>query len=142
MNLKYIKRLISNNAALINYVFFGVLTTIVNLLTFWLFNSVFNQNYLLANLIAWFVSVLFAFFTNKYFVFKSHTKGHYAFIKEFLLFIWMRVLSGIFDMGSMYILVSMLKVNGNLAKILTQFIIVVLNYVFSKTVIFKKRSLK
>ncbi len=56
---------------LIAYVFFGVLTTIVNFITYFLFASVFGINYLISNIIAWFVSVLFAYITNRIWVFES-----------------------------------------------------------------------
>lgn len=137
-----IKQLISTNMALINYVIFGVLTTAVNLIVFWVANTPLHLYYLVANLIAWFLSVVFAFFTNKYFVFKSRTIGWKPFLKEFLLFLWMRVLSGVFDMGSMFAMVSLLKIDDVIAKILTQFVIVMLNYTFSKVVIFKERGMK
>lgn len=137
-----LKLILKKNMSIINYIFFGVLTTGVNLLVFWLANSQFHLYYLFANLIAWFFSVIFAFFTNKYFVFKSSTKRFIFFIKEFFLFLWMRVLSGIFDMGSMFIMVSVMKIDSDIAKILTQFVIVILNYTFSKVVIFKERGEK
>ncbi|MFD0897519.1 GtrA family protein [Loigolactobacillus binensis] len=137
-----IKKILLKNMALINYIVFGVLTTAVNLGVFWLASSQLHLYYLLANLLAWFLSVVFAFFTNKYFVFKSRTVGLLPFLKEFLLFLWMRVLSGVFDMGSMFVMVSVLKINDVFAKILTQFVIVILNYTFSKAVIFKERGAK
>ncbi|MFD1317216.1 GtrA family protein [Loigolactobacillus zhaoyuanensis] len=136
------KKLLIKNIALINYIFFGVLTTAVNLGVFWLASSQLHLYYLLANLVAWFLSVVFAFFTNKYFVFKSRTTGLLPFLKEFLLFLWMRVLSGVFDMGSMFVMVSMIKIDDVIAKVLTQFVIVILNYTFSKAVIFKDRGTK
>ncbi|WP_367297555.1 GtrA family protein [Loigolactobacillus coryniformis] len=137
-----IKKILLNNMALINYIIFGVLTTAVNLGVFWLASSQLHLYYLLANLVAWFLSVVFAFFTNKYFVFKSRTAGLLSFLKEFLLFLWMRVLSGAFDMGSMFVMVSVLEINDVFAKILTQFVIVILNYAFSKAVIFRERGAK
>ena len=76
---------------LIAYVFFGVLTTIVNFITYFLFASVFGINYLISNIIAWFVSVLFAYITNRIWVFESKDDN---IIKEALLFYGGRVFSG------------------------------------------------
>ena len=79
---------------LIAYVFFGVLTTIVNFITYFLFEGVFGINYLISNIIAWFVSVLFAYITNRIWVFESKDDN---IIKEILLFYGGRVFSGAID---------------------------------------------
>ncbi|AEB30476.1 putative integral inner membrane protein [Carnobacterium sp. 17-4] len=117
---------------------FGGLTTVVNIVVFYLFDSVFEVHYLFANAIAIVVSILFAFFTNKKYVFKSSTPTFQLWLKEFSLFVSFRLLSAVFDMGSMWLLVDGLNLNANVAKIITQFIVVVLNYAFSKFFIFKQ----
>ncbi|WP_407371106.1 GtrA family protein [Carnobacterium sp.] len=133
-----IKSLISKYEELIGYLIFGGLTTIVNIVVFYLFDSVFEVHYLFANAIAIVVSILFAFFTNKKYVFKSSTPTFQLWVKEFSLFVSFRLLSAVFDMGSMWLLVDGLNLNANVAKIITQFIVVVLNYAFSKFFIFKQ----
>lgn len=132
-----IKSLVSRYEEVIGYLVFGVLTTVVNIVVFYLFDSVFEVHYLVANAIAIVVSILFAFFTNKKYVFKSSTPTFQLWLKEFSLFVSFRLLSAVFDMGSMWLLVDGLNVNANVAKIITQFIVVVLNYAFSKFFIFK-----
>ena len=133
-----IKNLVSKYEELIGYLIFGGLTTVVNIVVFYLFDSVFEVHYLFANAIAIVVSILFAFFTNKKYVFKSSTPTVQLWLKEFSLFVSFRLLSAVFDMGSMWLLVDGLNLNSNVAKIITQFIVVVLNYAFSKFFIFKQ----
>nr|WP_193352100.1 GtrA family protein [Carnobacterium sp. 17-4] len=132
------KSLVSRYEELIGYLIFGGLTTVVNIVVFYLFDSVFEVHYLFANAIAIVVSILFAFFTNKKYVFKSSTPTFQLWLKEFSLFVSFRLLSAVFDMGSMWLLVDGLNLNANVAKIITQFIVVVLNYAFSKFFIFKQ----
>ncbi|MGB7365724.1 MAG: GtrA family protein [Carnobacterium jeotgali] len=133
-----IKKFISRYEEVIGYLVFGGLTTVVNIVVFYLFDSIFGAHYLVANAIAIIVSILFAFFTNKKYVFKSETPTFQMWLKEFSLFVSFRLLSAVFDMGSMWLLVDGLDIDANLAKIITQFIVVALNYVFSKFFIFKQ----
>ena len=108
------------------YVFFGVLTTIVNFVTYFLFEGLFGINYLISNIIAWFVSVLFAYITNRIWVFESKDDN---IIKEVLLFYGGRVFSGAIDTALMYVFISIL--------IVVQVVVTILNYVFSKFLVFK-----
>lgn len=133
-----IKRFVNKYEEVIGYLIFGGLTTVVNIIVFYLFDSVFEVHYLIANAIAIVVSILFAFFTNKKYVFKSSTPTVQLWLKEFSLFVSFRLLSAVFDMGSMWLLVDGLNLNANVAKVITQFIVVVLNYGFSKFFIFKQ----
>lgn len=132
-----IKTLYKKYQEVIEYIIFGVLTTLVNILVFYLFNTVFQVSYLIANAISIAVAILFAFVTNKLFVFRSKTPSLQAAFREFYLFVGLRLVSGLLDMLTMYILVDALRIDANLSKLLTQFIVVVLNYVFSKLFIFK-----
>jgi putative flippase GtrA len=133
-----IKELVNKYAEVISYLIFGGLTTVVNIIVFYLFDSILDVHYLFANAIAIIASILFAFFTNKKYVFKSSTPTVKLWLKEFSLFVSFRLLSAVFDMGSMWLLVDGLELNTNIAKIITQFIVVVLNYAFSKFFIFKQ----
>lgn len=131
------KKIYQKNEEVISYLVFGVLTTLVNLAAFFIFNSLFEVQYLIANAISIAVSILFAFFTNKKYVFKSESLTAQAWLKEFILFCSFRLISAGFDMLSMWILIGGLELDSNLAKLATQFIVVVLNYFFSKWFIFK-----
>ena len=119
------------------YLFFGGLTTLVNIITFFVLR-LFNIEIYISNLIAWIVSVLFAFVTNKTIVFESDSNDKKKNIKELVSFFGFRILSLGMDMLSMYLLLQILSTEEMFAKIVTNIIVIVLNYIFSKLFIFKK----
>lgn len=119
------------------YLFFGVMTTVVNILTFQLCR-LFYIPLFLSNLIAWLLSVLVAFITNKLFVFESNNTSFSALLKEVLLFFMARVFSLGIDMLVIGCLVNIMMINELLSKIASNVIVIVVNYVLSKFIIFKK----
>lgn len=121
----------------IDYVFFGVLATGVNLLTFFFLDRLLAWPYLWANAVAIVLSILFAFVTNKRYVFRSKASSWQDHLQEFLRFISARLLSGGLDMLVLWILVDGLNMSSQWAKLLTQVMVVVLNYIFSKLFVFK-----
>lgn len=126
------------NKEITRYLIFGVLTTIVNIISFYLLDTVLNWPYLWANALSILFSILFAYITNKRFVFNSETTTFQAVVREFISFVSFRLLSGGLDMLSMWLLVDLITIDTFIAKLLTQFIVVVLNYIFSKFFVFKK----
>ena len=120
---------------IILYVIFGVLTTLVNFVTYIFFVRFLNINYLISNVLAWFLSVLFAYVTNKIWVFESKNKN---ILREMSLFLGGRLFSGVVDTGLMYVLIDILSVGDLISKIIIQVIVVILNYVISKIIVFKK----
>ncbi len=149
---------------IVTYIIFGVLTTAVNLLTFYIFkkifisigwNGIFNEivpenskivelfsggsDYLDANLIAWVVGVVFAFVTNKLFVFESKSWKPAVAGKEFAGFVGARVFSLGVEMLGMFVMVTLLTWNEFVAKIIVGVAVIILNYIFSKLLIFKKK---
>lgn len=119
------------------YLFFGGCTTLVNIVAFYLLR-VCNIEIYISNLIAWILSVLFAFITNKLFVFESNGNDSKKNIKELFSFLGFRILSLGFDMGTMYLLLQVLNVSEMISKIIANIIVIVSNYIFSKLFIFKK----
>ncbi len=124
----------------INYLIIGVLTTLVSLCTYYAltYTVLDSSNALemqIANVISWIVSVTFAYFTNRSFVFKSKNKMS---IKEAFGFYMSRVTTLLLDMGLMYLFVTILSFNDKLVKLVVQVIVIVLNYVLSKFIVFKK----
>ena len=119
------------------YLVFGGLTTVINIVAFFLLRLV-NIEIYISNLIAWIISVLFAFITNKLFVFESHGKNKKDNIKEFVSFFGFRVLSLGFDMVAMYLLLQVFGINEMISKVISNIIVIVLNYIFSKLFIFKR----
>lgn len=136
--IKKIRDLYIRYKEVIHYIVFGILTTVVNIVVFFLLETVFSWPYLWANSVAIAVSILFAYVTNKLFVFESKSYTIWATLLEFFRFISFRLLSGVIDMLTMWFLVDGLSQDTRFSKILTQFIVVVLNYVFSKLFIFNK----
>lgn len=120
------------------YLFFGILSTIVNISIYYIFTRIFTINETISNIIAWFFAVLFAFVTNKFFVFENKEKNLKHISKEFLLFFNCRLFSGFIDICLMWILIKLLFINDIVAKITTNFIVIIINYIFSKMIIFKK----
>lgn len=122
----------------ISYLFFGVLSTVVNIGAYWICSAEFRINYLISNTIAWTIAVIFAFVTNKLFVFKSHNESFASFIKEISSFLFFRILTLFLDDGTMILLVQILKTNDVFAKIVANGLVVIANYAASKLFIFKK----
>lgn len=122
---------------IINYLIFGVLTTLVSIVSYFAFSKIFNINYLISNVIAFIISVLFAFVTNKLYVFKSKDKNV---IKELIGFVSSRLFSFGIEMLIMYIFVSILKIDDMITKLINQVIVIILNYVLSKLYVFKKKG--
>lgn len=134
--MKKLVDLYKKHQEIIDYIIFGGLTTVVNIVVFFLLDTGLSWPYLVANGIAIIVSILFAYVTNKLFVFKTKGLNTEENLYEFFRFIGFRLLSGLADMATMWILVDWMTVDTNLAKLATQFIVVVLNYLFSKFLIF------
>lgn len=116
------------------YVVFGILTTLVNIVVYFVFAHVLGVNYLISNIVAWFLSVLFAYVTNRRWVFESKSSN---ILKECGLFFGGRLFSGVVDTGLMWLFIDVLTLNDRISKIVIQVIVVVLNYVISKLVVFK-----
>lgn len=138
--MKRVKTLYGKFEEVISYLIFGGLTTAVNISVFFLCDTILGMNYLVANVIAIVASILFAFFTNKKYVFKTQTATFKESLSEFIRFCAFRLLSAVFDMLSMWLMVDGLGADTTIAKIVTQIIVVILNYAFSKWFIFKQQT--
>lgn len=123
---------------IIKYIIFGILTTLVNYVAYFMTTRIWNINYLISNMIAWAISVLFAYTVNKIFVFHSLDKSIKRLFKEFTAFISARVISGLLETIILFIFVTMFNFDDKIIKVAASIIVVVLNYFFSKYFIFKK----
>ncbi|GAW99168.1 GtrA family protein [Secundilactobacillus mixtipabuli] len=122
--------------SVVSYLFFGGLTTLINIGAFAWFNP--HMNLQLATALAWFVSVVFAFITNKLWVFNSKSMDLKTFLWETLTFFFFRILSLFVDEFIMFVGVSLLSGNALFVKIIDNVVVVLINYFFSKWIIFKK----
>lgn len=128
------------NKEIINYLIVGVLTTLVSILSYFLFTiSILNPNNQIelqvANILSWVLAVIFAYFTNRKYVFVSNNKHK---LEEFLKFTSSRITTLLIEMIFMYIFVSILLFNDKIMKIIAQIVVIVLNYILSKLFVFKK----
>ena len=129
---------------IIRYLIVGVLTTVLSLGVYFILTNTFLNPHKklelqLANIISWFISVLFAYFTNRKYVFESKEKHIF---KESLAFFSSRLATLILDMLIMFLGVSILSFNDKLVKLFSQIVIIVLNYVLSKLFVFQKKDKK
>ena len=128
----------------INYIIVGAFTTFISLITYYiLVNTFLNPKdgieLQIANIISWILAVTFAYFANRKYVFKSDNENK---LSEGFKFYLSRISTLIIDMISMFLFVTIMSVNDKMAKILVQFIVLILNYVFSKFLVFKKKCNK
>ena len=126
---------------IINYLIFGVLTTIVSLCTYYLLVfTLLDPNKAIelqiANIISWIVSVSFAYITNRRYVFESKNQNR---LKEATSFVTSRLLTLVLDMAIMALGVTILKFNDKLVKLVSQVLVIISNYVLSKLFVFKKK---
>ena len=138
--LKYYKKY----DEIINYLIFGVLTTVVTIITYAIFTNTFLSSksaldIQIANVLSWIIAVTFAYLTNRKYVFKSKAQGSKR-IKEIINFFLARISSLLVEMLFMYVTVTVLSYNDFICKIIAQAIVIVFNYVCSKLIIFKKEE--
>ena len=137
--MRKIKELVVQYWEVLSYLIFGVLTTIVNYLVYLPVYNLLGLSAALSNAIAWVVAVAFAYLTNKPFVFKSHDWSTKTVIPELTKFVGCRVASGAAETLILLVTVDLLHWNGNIWKIVTSVLVVVMNYIASKLVVFKKK---
>ena len=133
-----IRELIHKYADVLVYLFFGVLTTAVNYLVYLPCFNLIHFSAAVSNVIAWVAAVIFAYMTNKPFVFKSHDWSAKTVVPELTKFVGSRVLSGAMETVIIYLTVDLLCWNGNVMKLLSSVLVVVFNYIASKLLVFKK----
>lgn len=137
IKMNKLKKLI--NKETFSYLVFGVLTTVVDFLTYIILTHL-SVNYMFANVISWIFAVIFAYVTNKIFVFNSKSTKKEVLIDEILSFVSARLFSLIFSLVFIYGMVTLLGTNDLIAKILSSVFVVIINYVLSKFYIFKDNS--
>ncbi|QUB95283.1 GtrA family protein [Leptotrichia sp. oral taxon 218] len=132
--MNIVKKLINKETFL--YLIFGILTTVVNTVSFFLFNK--TLNYKIANTLAFVLAIIFAYVTNKLYVFESKKEGKVEIIKEFVFFIGSRLFTFIIDMLLMVLFVEILYKNVMISKIIVNVVVIILNYILSKKLVFKR----
>ena len=136
--MKKLRTLLEKHWDVLSYLFFGVLTTAVNYIVYLPCYNMLGLSGSLSNAIAWVVAVAFAYLTNKPFVFQSHDWSAKTVIPELTKFVGCRLGSGVLETAIIFLTVDLLGWNGNVMKLLTSVLVVVLNYIGSKLLVFKK----
>ena len=130
----------------IMYLIFGVATTAVNWVVYVAMQKVFRAEMTLCNAVAWVIAVAFAYVTNKLFVFESKSWKPLVVVREALAFVGARVLTGLFETFIPTLLFkiglnqAVFGIEGFAAKAVTSIVVIVLNYVFSKLFVFRKKN--
>ena len=124
----------------LSYLFFGVLTTAVNYLVYLPCYNMLRLSATASNVIAWVVAVIFAYLTNKPFVFRSHDWSAKTVVPELTRFVGSRMASGALETGIIFLTVDCLCWNGNVMKLVTSVLVVIINYIASKLLVFRKKE--
>ncbi len=135
-----LKKLITKYSDILFYLFFGVLTTAVNYIVYLPCFNWLHLSATVSNMIAWVVAVSFAYLTNKPFVFKSYDWSLQTVVPELAKFLSCRIGSGLLETGILFLCVDLLEMDGNVWKLITSVLVVILNYIGSKLLVFTKKK--
>lgn len=124
----------------ISYLFWGVVTTVVNLAVFQIFQVFTNWNYMINNTIAWFISVLVAYLSNRAYVFHSTTTGLNAYLREITSFFGGRLAVLVLEQGILFVGITLMHGGPFIVKIIDNVIVVILNYFWSKWAVFRDKK--
>lgn len=125
--------------SLILYAVFGVLSSVVNLVSYWLLAHVSNLGTIPSTVLAWVITVCFVYVTNRKWVFHSSASTAQEYVKEIISFFSCRIATGVVDWACMFVFVTLLSFNDVLIKTLANVLVIILNYIASKLIIFKKK---
>lgn len=131
-----VKRQNKKSMLLVNYIIFGIMTTLVNTIVFYMLDQS-NVDYKVATTIATIVSILFAYITNKIYVFKSKDWNIKFLINEFFKFTISRIGTYFLDIFSMYIFIELFYIENLKSKLLANILVIIVNYILSKVYIFR-----
>lgn len=137
--IQKIRSLVEKYRDILTYLFFGVLTTVVNYAIYLPVYNFCGISAAASNMIAWVVAVIFAFLTNKPFVFHSHDWSPKTVVPELTKFISCRLASGVLETVILFLAVDCMNWNGNIWKLVTQILVIIINYVGSKLLVFRNK---
>lgn len=126
------------NKEVLLYLFFGALAFCVSISTYAFFNVLLDLNELVANILSWVITVLFAFFTNRVWVFNSNTSNLKEFLKQMIAFFGGRILTLIIEEVILFVFITLLSFSSMAVKVVAQIIVILLNYVISKILVFRE----
>jgi len=130
-------KLFEKYKGIILYIIFGGLTTCINIIVYYICSYVLSMSTVASNIVAWILSVLFAYVTNRLWVFESQVQDLQGLVREIVSFFSCRLATGVLDIVLMYIFVDLLLFPGIIMKCISNVLVIVLNYVASQMIIFK-----
>ena len=134
--MKSIKEILLKYKSVILYILFGGLTTLVNIVVYFACSCL-KFSTAASTVTAWLLSVLFAYITNRKYVFGSKSQGVKSVFKEISNFFLSRFATGLLDLAVMLLFVDILNFNGMLIKVISNIVVIILNYVLGKFLVFK-----
>ena len=138
--MQKIKDLLLKYKEVISYLFFGVLTTAVDFVSYYILTRVFRLDEGVSNVLAQFFAILFAYVTNKLFVFEDKTNDFKSLIIQFGKFFSLRLVTLVLNSVMFIIMIDKLGINDIVTKVIVSVIVIILNYVFSKLIVFKGKE--
>ncbi|MDD7280187.1 MAG: GtrA family protein [Oscillospiraceae bacterium] len=138
--LSFMQPWYKKNKEILLYLFFGGLTFLVSIGSYSLFCIAFGMNELIANLISWVLAVAFAYVTNRIWVFNSNQSSVKGIIYEILCFCGGRIVTLLIEEAILFVFITLLAFNSIVVKVVAQIIVIILNYVISKIVVFKEKN--
>ena len=139
IGLKKIADLYKAHQEGMRYLVFGALTTIVNIFIFIIFSKAFNLSTTVSNIIAWIIAVLFAYITNKIWVFKAKKNSFKELFIEIVYFFLARIFTLVLETLILVISIDKLHMNSIIMKIMSNIIVIIINFILSKILVFKKK---
>ena len=137
-----LKKLYASHKEIVDYLFWGVVAFILSMVLYWVFYSLFKWTPVISNTVDWIIVVVFAYITNKTFVFRSHVKGIKALFGEFVSFVAARLFTLLLEDAIIFVGVTLLGYNTNLGsmavKLIGQVVVIITNYILSKLLVFRK----
>ena len=127
------------NNHVLRYIFFGGLATLVNLGVYYFLRLAFNLHINVANTISVATAILFAYYTNSRFVFESKARTFKERFPEFMKFVSARLSTMVIEVGGVWLMADVLHINDYIGKLIIQFVVLALNYVFSKLLVFTRK---
>lgn len=138
--LRILNPFYKKNKEVLLYLFFGGLTFLVSVISYAYFNVTLGINELVANIISWVLAVAFAFFTNRIWVFQAPTETVSQFLMQLIRFFMGRVATLVVEEVILLVFITILGFNSMAVKVIAQVIVIVLNYIISKLVVFRKKN--
>ena len=135
-----LRKLFEKYREILLYLIFGGLTTLVSIASFWLFCHPLGMNVLIANVLSWVLAVAFAYFTNARWVFRARPAGAGERLRQMLGFYAGRLATLGVEEGLLLVFVTWLRCNEMAIKVAAQVVVIVLNYLISKLVVFRKKK--